>query len=143
MKNALTLFGTKKFNSLVDQLFGDNFLTMDFTDSPKVNIKETDKAYEIEIASPGFDKENTNVEILNGMLSVTINSESESGNGEDDTKYHVREWSKSSFSESWNIPEDVIEDEIAATSKNGVLMITLPKKAKIETLEKPKSIKID
>lgn len=141
MKNALTLFGTKKFNSLVDQLFGDNFLTMDFTDSPKVNIKETDKAYEIEIASPGFDKENTNVEILNGVLSVTINSESD--NAENDTKYHVREWSKSSFSESWNIPDDVIEDEIVANSKNGVLMITLPKKAKIETFEKPKSIKID
>ena len=98
MKNALTLFGTKKFNSLVDQLFGDNFTTMDFIDSPKVNIKETDKAYEIEIASPGFDKENANVEILNGVLSVTINSES--SNGENDTKYHVREWSKSSFSES-------------------------------------------
>lgn len=97
-----------------------------FTNSPKVNIKETDKAYEIEIANPGFSKEDTEVKIEDNVLYVSMNLETETKD-EDEQKYHVKQWKKSSYEESWNIPSNVKIDEISAKNKNGVLTITLPK----------------
>jgi HSP20 family molecular chaperone IbpA len=65
MTNALDFFGTKDlfdfgFNP-IKTFFGD-FVPANFTNSPKVNVKETDKAYEIEIANPGFGKDDTKIE---------------------------------------------------------------------------------
>ena len=131
MTNALDFFGAKDlfdfgFNP-VKTFFGD-FVPSNFTNSPKVNVKETDKAYEIEIANPGFSKDETNIKIENGIIYVSMTSESKEGQEDDQHKYHVKQWSKSSYQESWNLPENVIEDQITAKNNDGVLTITLPKK---------------
>ena len=131
MTNALDFFGTKDlfdfgFNP-IKTFFGD-FVPANFTNSPKVNVKETDKAYEIEIANPGFSKDETNIKVENGIIYVSMTSESKKGQEDDQHKYHVKQWSKSSYQESWNLPENVIEDQITAKNNDGVLTITLPKK---------------
>ena len=131
MTNALDFFTPKDlfdFGSMpvFKSFFGD-FVPTNFTNSPKVNVKETDKAYEIEIANPGFGKEDTKIEVQNGVIYVSMTSESKEDEG-DEKKYHCKQWSKSSYSESWNIPDNVIEDDISAKNENGVLIITLPKK---------------
>lgn len=131
MTNALDFFGAKDlfdfgFNP-VKTFFGD-FVPSNFTNSPKVNVKETDKAYEIEIANPGFSKDETNIKVENGIIYVSMTSESKEGQEDDQHKYHVKQWSKSSYQESWNLPENVIEDQITAKNNDGVLTITLPKK---------------
>ena len=132
MTNALDFFGTKDlfdFSSwpVFKTMFGDlQLMPTNFTDSPKVNVKETDKAYEIEIANPGLGKDDTKIEVKDGIISVSMTSESEEG--ENDKKYHVKQWSKSSYNESWNIPENVIQEQITASHNDGVLVITLPKK---------------
>ena len=131
MTNALDFFGAKdlfdfSFNP-VKTFLGD-FVPSNFTNSPKVNVKETDKAYEIEIANPGFSKDETNIKIENGIIYVSMTSESKEGQEDDQHKYHVKQWSKSSYQESWNLPENVIEDQITAKNNDGVLTITLPKK---------------
>lgn len=131
MTNALDFFGAKDlfdfgFNP-IKTFFGD-FVPSNFTNSPKVNVKETDKAYEIEIANPGFSKDETNIKIENGVIYVSMTSESKEGQEDDQHKYHVKQWSKSSYQESWNLPENVIEDQITAKNNDGVLTITLPKK---------------
>lgn len=132
MTNALDFFGTKDlFNfgkmPIFDNWF-DNFglVPANFTNSPKVNVKETDKAYEIEIANPGFGKDETKIEVKNGIITVSMNSENKEDD-ETENKYHVKQWSKSSYEESWNLPENVIEDQISAKNTDGVLTITLPK----------------
>ena len=130
MTNALDFFGTKDlfdfgFNP-IKTFFGD-FVPANFTNSPKVNVKETDKAYEIEIANPGFGKDDTKIEVKDGVIYVSMTSKSEE-NEEDEHKYHVKQWSKSSYYESWNLPENVIEDQITAKNNEGILTITLPKK---------------
>jgi len=132
MKNALSfwkpmnLFGFNDdwFDDFKDPFFG---ISKTFTNSPKVNIKETDKAYEIEIANPGFTKDETKIKIEDGVLYVSMISESKDEK-EDDQKYHVHQWSKSTYHESWKLPENVIEDQIVAKNNDGVLVITLPKK---------------
>jgi len=138
MTNALDFFGAKdlfdfSFNP-IKTFFGD-FVPSNFTNSPKVNVKETDKAYEIEIANPGFSKDETKIKVEDGVIYVTMESESKQDENEEDHKYHVKQWSKSSYSESWNLPENVIEDQITAKNNDGVLTITLPKKE-----EEPKKI---
>ena len=128
MTNALDFFTPKDlfdFNP-IKSFFGD-FVPTNFTNSPKVNVKETDKAYEIEIANPGFSKDETNIKVENGVIYVSMTSESKEGEN-DGHKYHVRQWCKSSYQESWNIPENVIQEQISAKNNDGVLTITLPKK---------------
>lgn len=144
MTNALDFFGAKDlfdfgFNP-IKTFFGD-FVPSNFTNSPKVNVKETDKAYEIEIANPGFGKDDTKIEIKNGIISVSMTNESQEG--PEDEKYHVQQWSKSSYNESWNIPENVIEEQISAKHDNGVLTITLPKKEVEQKQIESRTIKIE
>lgn len=142
MKNALSLFD---FGSMpiFDNWF-DNFgiIPTNFGKSPKVNVKETDKAYEIEIANPGFTKDETKVEVEDGVIYVSMTSESKEGENDGD-KYHCKQWTKSSYEESWNLPENVIEEEISAKNVNGVLTITLPKKEDSKVEKTPRTIAIE
>lgn len=146
MTNALDFFGTKDLFNFGDMpifksFFGD-LVPSHFTNSPKVNVKETDKAYEIEIANPGFGKDDTKIEIKNGILSVSMNSENKEED-ETENKYHVKQWSKSSYEESWNLPENVIEDQITAKNADGILTITLPKKEETPKLDNCRTITIE
>ena len=140
-KNRDNLFG---FMPTFMSIWFDDFgmIPSNFTNSPKVNVKETDKAYEIEIANPGFGKEDTKIEVKDGSLYVSMTSQSEEGEN-DRNKYHVRQWSKSSYEESWYLPENVIEDQISAKHTDGVLTITLPKKEVQKSQEDPKIINIE
>lgn len=142
MTNALDFFNTKNlfdFNKSFIDWF--NFPTT-IANSPKVNVKETDNAYEIEIANPGFSKEDTNIKVEDHVIYVTMSNESKQDE-QDDKKYHVRQWSKSSYSESWNLPENVIEDQITAKNTDGVLTITLPKKHEEPKRETLRTIEIE
>ena len=146
MTNALDFFTPKdlfNFGSMpvFKSFFGD-FVPTNFTNSPKVNVKETDKAYEIEIANPGFSKDETSIEVENHVIYVSMNSETKNDVTEDKHKYHVKQWGKSSYTESWNLPENVLEDEITAKFDNGVLTITLPKKEKVQEQKSIKYIDI-
>ena len=102
MTNALDFFGAKDlfdfgFNP-IKTFFGD-FVPSNFTNSPKVNVKETDKAYEIEIANPGFTKDETNIKIEDNVIYVSMTNESKEGQEDENHKYHVKQWSKSSYQE--------------------------------------------
>ena len=146
MTNALDFFTPKDlfdfgFNPI--KTFLGDFVPTNFTNSPKVNVKETDKAYEIEIANPGFSKDETNIKIENGVIYVSMINESKEGEEDSNHKYHVKQWSKSSYQESWNLPENVIEDQITAKNNDGVLVITLPKKEETKKEENIRTIKIE
>ena len=142
MTNALDFFNRKKLLDYMSDWFGDlKMIPLNFTNSPKVNVKETDKAYEIEIANPGFSKDETKIEVKDGIIYVSMTSEN---NDEDEnSKYHCKQWSKSSYKESWNLPDNVIEDQISAKNNDGVLIITLPKNGKEQKKEETRSITIE
>ena len=142
MTNALDFFNRKNLLDYMSDWFGDlKMIPLNFTNSPKVNVKETDKAYEIEIANPGFSKDETKIEVKDGIIYVSMTSEN---NDEDEnSKYHCKQWSKSSYKESWNLPDNVIEDQISAKNNDGVLIITLPKNGKEQKKEETRSITIE
>ena len=142
MTNALDFFNRKNLLDYMSDWFGDlKMIPLNFTNSPKVNVKETDKAYEIEIANPGFSKDETKIEVKDGIIYVSMTSEN---NDEDEnSKYHCKQWIKSSFKESWNLPNNVIEDQISAKNNDGVLIITLPKNGKEQKKEETRTITIE
>lgn len=138
MTNALDFFNRKNLLGYMPTFMSNWFddfgmIPTNFTNSPKVNVKETDKAYEIEIANPGFSKDETKIEVKDGIIHVSMTSENKEE--DENSKYHCKQWSKSSYEESWNLPNNVIEDQISAKNNNGVLTITLPKNG-----EEPKKV---
>lgn len=142
MTNALDFFNRKNLLDYMSDWFGDlKMIPLNFTNSPKVNVKETDKAYEIEIANPGFSKDETKIEVKDGIIYVSMTSENT--DEDENSKYHCKQWSKSSYKESWNLPNNVIEDQISAKNNDGVLIITLPKNGKEQKKEETRSITIE
>jgi len=97
---------------------------------PAVNIKETDNAYEVEMAAPGMKKDDFKIELENNMLTISSEkSEERREDGKD--KFSRREFSYESFQRSFNLPKEVVdEDKIEAHYRDGVLQLTIPKKEK-------------
>jgi HSP20 family protein len=92
---------------------------------PAVNIKELNSQFEIELAAPGMKKDNFEIEVEDGVLSISSTQEEEQVN--EKGKFTRREFSYSSFRRSFSLPDSVDSTNIDATYKEGVLLVLLPK----------------
>jgi HSP20 family protein len=110
-----------------------------FRTMPAVDVSETDKAYEITAELPGLDEKNIEVKLANGVLSIKGEKQEEKEEKEKD--YYRRERSFGSFERSFQVPDDVEEDKIAASFKNGVLSVTLPKSGEAQKQAKKIEVK--
>jgi len=136
----------RKDNYLPD-MFND-FFGLDYMPSfvkqttPKINVKENDKEYCVELAVAGAKKEDFELNLTNdGMLSVKFEHKSECEKGKKNEKYWRKEFCYSEFERSFTLPEDINKDAIAAKVENGILEITLPK-AEVKPEAKNTPIKI-
>jgi HSP20 family protein len=93
---------------------------------PAVNVNETEKNYEIEVAAPGRTKKDFNIAAENGIL--TISSEMEEEKEQKEKDYTRKEFSYSSFSRSFALPENANEDDIKANYADGILKLEVAKK---------------
>jgi HSP20 family protein len=93
---------------------------------PAVNITDNKENYLVSLAIPGMEKKDFNIDIEGNML--TISCEKEESKEEKDKTYSRKEYNYSSFSRSFNLPEEVVQESINAVYDNGILNITLPKK---------------
>lgn len=107
-----------------DRFFDSSMLKMQSV--PAVNVKETEKGFDIEVAAPGLSKKDFNVTVENGIL--TISSEKKEEKETKDKDYTRQEFSYTSFRRSFALPENVKEEDVNARYENGVLMLTLLKK---------------
>lgn len=128
----------KPWNEWVD---GDDFFGNKAATVPAVNIKENKNDFTVSMAVPGMKKDDFKIELDGNML--TISSEKEENKEEKESKYTRKEYSYSSFSRSFTLPEDVNREAINAAYNDGVLVLTLPKKEEVkkETLAKTISVK--
>ena len=125
------------FNRDLPSVFTSNFNTG--ITLPKVNIRESNNAYFVDMAVPGLRKSDFNIDLDNQVLSIS--TEIEESNERQEANFTRREFGYSSFKRSFSLPETVKEDDIKAEYTNGVLSIHLPKKE--EAIPKPaRSIKI-
>ena len=107
--------------------------------TPKVDVTETDKAYEIGAELPGMDEKNIEVKVANGVL--TIQGEKQEEKEEKNKDYHLRERSFGSFQRSFQVPDDVDIDKIQCSFKKGLLTVTLPKTAQAQKAAKKIEVK--
>lgn len=107
---------------------------------PSVNIRERDEDYVIDLAVPGMDKKDFNVEVDNGLL--TVSGERKEENNEENEKVTRREFHYGSFSRSFTLPETANPETVKAAYKDGILTLTIAKRE--ESKRKPKKqIEID
>jgi HSP20 family protein len=107
-------------------MFEDSFFNSKTRDTlPAANIAENEKGYQIELAVPGYRKEDFKVKVDNDML--TISAETKSETNEKQKEYTRQEYSYSSFARSFRLPDNVKDDAISAKYDNGILKLDLPK----------------
>ncbi len=116
----------------MDDFFSDDMegLWKKNTNMPAINVKESKKAFNLEVAAPGYQKNDFKIEVKNGYLNISAETEAETENK--DEKYTRREWKYASFNRFFTLPENVKSEDIAAKYENGILKITLPKNTKVE-----------
>ena len=119
-------------NSWMPTLF-DDFLNTDFmprakSTAPAVNVKESEKAYTMELAAPGIKKEYCRVGINeDGNLTIAIENKVEHKQEDKHHHYLRREFSYSNYEQAYTLPDDVVRDQISAKVEDGILTVTMPK----------------
>lgn len=121
-----------KYNSIdnwVESFLNNDFVSFMGSDSianvPKVNVKETEKGFTLELAAPGLEKEDFNLELDNNVLTITASKEVKEE--KTDERYTRKEYNFQSFRRAFSLPHQVDPDKISATYRNGVLYLELPK----------------
>jgi HSP20 family protein len=92
---------------------------------PSVNITEEKDHYMVSLAAPGLKKDDFKIDIDGNML--TISSEKEENKEEKEKKFTRKEYSYSSFSRSFSLPDEVNKEKIEAKYEEGILKIALPR----------------
>lgn len=134
------------FNTLFDDFADDGLLMPSFKlkkafYAPKVDVKENSSAYTLEMDLPGMTEKDVNIELDHSVLTISSVQEDKKEEKKDDKsgeKWLLKERTYSKFSRSFTLPEDVDGENLGATVKNGVLTVTMPRKA----LSAPKRIAI-
>ena len=128
----------------LDSWFNDNFFNTSLmphmnATAPAVNVKESATAYTMEVAAPGLKKDMVKMNIdKDGYLNVSIENKDE----KKEEHYLRREFSYSSYSQSYALSEDADQEKISAEVSDGVLKIEIPKTAKEEKKDDVKHIEV-
>ena len=125
------------FNNLVDDLFTELpvLFKNDFNNAERkgtipVNVKETEKSYQLEVVAPGFEKSDFKVNMEQDLLTISADKKSEVK--DENEKYIRREYSFRSFKRSFTLDEKIDATNIEASYVNGVLTLNLPKKVAVK-----------
>lgn len=144
----MTLVKANKNGNLFPSVFSDFFENDHFfnnqwldksTNLPAVNIKETDAEFDVELAAPGYKKTDLKIDIDNNVL--TISAEKKEEKNEENKRFTRKEFSYSTFSRSFTLPQSVNSEKIDAKYTDGILKLVIPKKEEAKTKAK-KEIKI-
>ncbi|UCD87302.1 MAG: Hsp20/alpha crystallin family protein [Desulfobacterales bacterium] len=124
---------------IFDRFFEDFRWPSVFTEEtawmPPFDVSETDDVLIVKLEVPGMDKKDININLSEGMLTVTGERKQEK---EEHETYHCTERYYGTFSRSICLPFEVNADKVDASFKDGVLKITLPRSEAV----KPKKIEV-
>ncbi len=119
-----------EFPDLFDRFFNDNLLrnkgALSDYKVPAVNVSEDDKKFEVDVAAPGMEKKDFNIDVTDNVLTVSAEKEKEEKKEEEN--YVRREFGYTQFKRTFALPDNVNEEKIDANYKDGVLKIAIPKK---------------
>ena len=116
------------FPTMFDDFFNTDFMPRANSTAPAVNVKESEKAYTMEVAAPGIKKEFCRVGINEeGNLTIAIENKAEHKHEDKQHHYLRREFSYSNYEQNYPLPDDVVKEKISAKVEDGILTITMPK----------------
>ncbi len=122
------------WSAFFNDFFGRNFLDLTSrsfsktnTTLPSVNIMEDEDKYLVEVAAPGFVKEDFDLKLENNVLTISSDKKEENEVKEGEC-YSRKEFSYQSFSRSFSLPDTIQVDKIGAKYDKGILTVTLPKR---------------
>ena len=127
----------RDFYTMVDDFFNDSWPSRrSFArDTFKIDVQENDSDYLIEAELPGVDREEVNIDMNEGRMTISV--QREENINEENKNYVHKERRFSSMSRSLYL-DDAKSDGIKAKLENGVLNIKVPKESKPDS-----SVKID
>jgi len=108
----------------------------------KMDLIEDKDCYLIHADVPGFKKDEIQLNIKDGMLTLTGEHHQSKEERDPDRKYHRIERSSGSLHRSIRLPDSVKQDEISASCEHGLLKIVLPKDERLEN-KKQRAITIE
>ena len=117
----------KIFNNLLDK---DYSLQHSKPWNPSVDIEENETSFSLTADLPGMSKNDVSIELLDGVL--TIKGERSELKQDEDDYFVIKERNSGSFCRSFKLPENVKEENIKASFKNGVLSMSIPKEEVVE-----------
>jgi HSP20 family protein len=127
------------FGNVVDQIFQSNlsrFFDDDYwgftgklnRNQVPVNIRETDKGYEMELYAPGLKKEDFKLQLEGDTITVSFERKEEKKEENKKSGWLRQEFSMESFKRSFHLEESIDASKISARYESGVLYLSLPKK---------------
>ena len=132
--------------SIFNDFFNDEWFPMRaaMSAAPAINVKESDKAFEIEMAVPGMTKEDFKVHVNDkDQLVVSVEKKNEKKEEEKSSKFLRREFNYTRFEQALLLPENVDREAITAKVCSGVLHVVLPKLDDVPAKEPTRVIKIE
>ena len=105
---------------------------------PAANVIDNEKDFTIELAVPGMNKEQFNINLEDDVLTISIERKDEEV--KEEKNFTRREFRYDEFSRSFSLPEIVDQENIKADYINGVLSVVLPKSEEVKV--KGREIKI-
>lgn len=108
----------------------------------KTDVKEQDDHYEVDIDLPGFKKDEIQIELKDGYLTVSAEKGLDKDEEDKKGKYIRKERYAGALSRTFYLGEEIREEEIKAKFENGILSVSIPKEEE-KKVEGPKHISIE
>ena len=136
--NFMEDFAFPTFSNVDKALYGKHAKNL-----MKTDVKETDSEYVVEIDLPGFRKDEIQMQLANGNLTVSASKGLDKDEKNEEGAYIRRERYAGSMSRSFYVGEHVKEEDIRPKYENGILSFHLPKEEKKAVEQKPHYISIE
>ena len=150
--NGNATMPAKTVSNWMDQIFQDNlnrffnddfwgFKGLDHQVSIPVNVRETDKSYEMSLVAPGLRKEDFKLSVTDELLTISYEQKEEQNEENKEEGWLRKEYRMQSFTRNFILDDSVDIDKISASYDNGILHLSLPKKENARKLSKSINVK--
>ncbi len=117
-------------DSLLDSFFNAPLRAVQRTEDsfysvPRANVSKDANSYLVQLAAPGYSREDFEINVDNNVMTISCSGESHSGIPHE-SAYTSQEYSYTTFSRSWSLPKGSKSDSISARYDAGILSVQIP-----------------
>ncbi|MGI9159690.1 MAG: Hsp20/alpha crystallin family protein [Saprospiraceae bacterium] len=114
-----------KFKTVPTQTFAPQFNSaFGAFNRPAVNVAQTAQGFEIEVAAPGFQREDFHIHLEADVLTISAKKQATDA-ADASARYSRREFAVASFERAFRLPDNIDPETITASYQQGILRVTL------------------